>query len=123
MHGFLATVRLAVAAMLLLFGANRLAAQNAPAAAPLPPPYSYADVADHAVQAATIIDARIRRVREVEAARATGLAPGQVRLYLEGDVQAALYGRDPVARRVSWLVDLPRVRRLHPRQDSRTRLR
>ena len=83
------------------------AASQTPPVAPLPA-YSYADVADHAVGAATIIDARIRRVREVEPARATGLAPGHVRFYIEGEVQGALFGRDPVARRVAWLADLPR---------------
>lgn len=97
--------------LLATFAAASAAASGAAQQTPPPPPapaYSYADVADYAVDSATIIDARIRRVREVEAARAPGLAPGMARLYLEGDVQSAIYGRDPVARRVAWLVDLPR---------------
>jgi hypothetical protein len=88
-------------------------AQAQPASPPAPA-YTYADIADHAVQAATIIDVRVRRSREVEAARAPGLNPGNARLYIEGDVQGALYGRDPVARRVAWLVDLPRDARGRP---------
>jgi hypothetical protein len=103
-HGIV-TVALSATASLL----TAQASAQAPVPAPPPPAaYSYADVADHAVAAATIVDVRIRRVREVEPARATGLAPGHVRLYVDGDVQSALYGRDPVARRVAWLVDLPR---------------
>ena len=80
----------------------------APAAPAAPPLHSYADVADLAVDAATFVAVRVRRAREVEPARATGLAPGHVRFYLEGDVEAVLFGRDPVARRVAWLADLPR---------------
>lgn len=95
-----------VGAVLMVAATTPAAAQPAPAVPPSP--YSYADVADHAVTAATIIDARIRRVREVEPARATGVAAGDVRFYVEGEVIAALYGREPVARRVAWLVDLPR---------------
>ncbi len=102
--------RLAIRAVALLLstGTAGVAGAQAPTPAPPLPAYTYADVADHAVAAATIIDVRIRRIREVEAARATGIAPGNVRLYIEGDVQGALFGRDPVARRVAWLVDLPR---------------
>lgn len=102
--------RLAIRALAILAacGVAMPTMAQQPAPLPSPPPYTYADVADHAVLAATIIDARIRRVREVEPARATGVTPGHVRLYLEGDVQGALFGRDPVARRVAWLIDLPR---------------
>lgn len=98
---------LLAAAFALAVIAPPAAAQPQPAV-PALPLYTYADVADYAVGAAAIIDARVRRVREVEAARAPGLAPGHARLYVEGDVQAALYGRNPVARRIAWLVDLPR---------------
>jgi hypothetical protein len=111
-----------VISMLLLGAlASAAVAQQSPPAPP-PSPYSYADVADHAVSAATIIDARIRRIREVEPARAAGVAPGHVRFYLEGDVQAALYGRDPVARRVSWLIDLPRTADGRPPRIARLRV-
>lgn len=72
-------------------------------------PSSYADVADVAVQSATIVDARIRRVRVVEAARAVGVPAHLVRLYIEADVGTVLYGRDPVAARVAYITDQPRL--------------
>jgi hypothetical protein len=113
-------IRMALALSLATIS-TAAAAQQRPAAVQ-PELYAYADVADHAVNAATIVDARIRRVREVEPARATGVAPGHVRFYLEGDVQGLLFGRDPVARRISWLVDLPRDARGRPPSIARGRV-
>lgn len=75
----------------------------------IPPPSSYADVADHAVESATIIDATIRRTREVDAARAPNVPPNLVRLYVEAEVGTVIYGRNPVARRFAYLVDVPRL--------------
>ncbi len=84
-----------------------------------PPPSSYADVAVHAADAAAIIDARIRRAVAIDPARARGVAAGMMRLYVEADVNGVIYGRNPVAGRVSYLVDVtpgadgkpPRLRR------------
>lgn len=84
-------------------------ARSSAAAPVIPPPSSYADVADHAVESATIIDATIRRTREVEAARAPNVPPHLVRLYVEAEVGTVIYGRNPVARRFAYLVDLPRL--------------
>ena len=84
-------------------------ARNVPAAAVIPPPSSYADVADYAVETATIIDATIRRTREVEAARAPNVPPHLVRLFVEAEVGTVIYGRNPVARRFAYLVDVPRL--------------
>ncbi len=72
-------------------------------------PQSYADVADFAVESATIIDAQIRKVREVEPARAVGVPPHLVRLYIEAEVQTVIYGRDPVAARIAYITDQPRL--------------
>ncbi|MFM6854777.1 MAG: hypothetical protein ACKOUM_11925 [Sphingopyxis sp.] len=66
-------------------------------------------MADFAVESATILSARIRRAREVEAARAANVPPHLVRLYVEADVETVIFGSDPVARRISYLVDLPRT--------------
>ena len=93
-----------------------------PALMPPVPPGSYADVADVAVESATIIDARIRRAREVEAARAPGLPANLVRFYVEADVNAVLYGRDAVARRVSYILDQPRRADGRPPRISRDRV-
>lgn len=86
------------------------AQQTAVSATNLPiPPSSYADVADLAVDSNTILDARIRRATPVPAAQAIGIPAHLVRLYVEADVTAVLYGRDPVAQRVGYLVDLVRL--------------
>lgn len=90
----------------LLVGTDTLQAQPA---APLPAvPDSYADVADHAVSAASIIDAEVRKVREVEAARAVGVPPHLIRLYVEARVNTVIYGRNPVAARIAYITDQPR---------------
>lgn len=72
-------------------------------------PSSYADVADLAVDAATVIDARIRRARAVPPEQAVGIPPHLVRLYVEADVNTVIYGSNPVARRVGFLLDQPRL--------------
>jgi hypothetical protein len=85
-------------------------AQTGPAnaTAPAAPPSSYADVADFAVDSGAIIDARIRRVREVEPERAPGLPANLVRFYVEADVNTVIYGRNPVAARIAYILDQPR---------------
>ena len=85
-----------------------VSAQNAPATT-LTAPSSYADVADFAVDSAAILIVRIRKVREVDAARAPNLPPRLVRLYVEAEVRSAIYGSDPVARRIAYLVDQQRL--------------
>ncbi len=88
-------------------GAAATAAPGAPET-PLPLPSSYADVADFGVDSATIIVARIRNARELDSARAPGVPPQLVRVYVEAEVQSVIYGRDPVAQRITYLVDVPR---------------
>ena len=117
-----------IAGLALLALAAPLGAQTAPASRTsattpaLPPPSSYADVADHAVESATIIDATIRRIREVEAARAPNVPPHLVRLYVEAEVGTVIYGRNPVARRFAYLVDLPRLADGRPPRLNRQRV-
>lgn len=97
------------AVLALMLGASAAAAQSGPAAGPPPAPESYADVADHAVESAVIIDARIRRIREIEPERAAGVPAHLIRLYIEADVQTVIYGRNPVASRIAYLTDQPRL--------------
>lgn len=85
-------------------------------------PSSYADVADFAVQSATIIDAQIRRVRVVEPARAVGVPAHLARLYIEADVIAVLYGRDAVAARIAYITDQPRAANGRPPRLNRQRV-
>lgn len=72
------------------------------------PPSSYADVADQAVGAATIVHARVRRVRVVEDARAANVPANLVRLYIEAETRAMIFGSDPIAARFSFITDQPR---------------
>lgn len=81
---------------------------NPASATPAIPASSYADVAELAVGASTIIDARIRRASPVPPESAPSLPPQLVRLYVEAEVNGVLFGRDAVARRVGFLVDQPR---------------
>lgn len=83
-------------------------ANMAPNTPVIPPPDSYADVADRAVGAATIVHARIRRVRVVEDARAANVPANLVRLYIEAETRAMIFGSDPIAARFSFITDQPR---------------
>ncbi len=100
--------------------AQRMPWQRAETTAISPP--SYADVATVAVQAATIIDADIRRVRRLEPARAIGVAAGSTRFYVEGNVRALIYGRTAIAPRIAWLVDLPNQADGRPARLARGRV-
>jgi hypothetical protein len=86
------------------------------------PESRYADVADLAVDSATIIDARIRRASPVPPESAPTVPAHLVRLYVEADVNTVIYGRDPVARRIAYLVDQPRMANGKAPRLSRTRV-
>jgi len=70
-------------------------------------PYSYSDLADLAVAAPIVIRAQIKDSAEVKPERAPGLAPGHSRFYVEADIISLIRGSGPLAKRVSYLVDLP----------------
>lgn len=83
-----------------------LAAQ-APGAAPASAP-TYADLAALADAAPLVVRARIRSQAEVEAARAPGLAPGHVRLFVVAETRGLYFGSAPLGTSLRYLVDLPR---------------
>lgn len=78
-----------------------------PVAAP-PPSVTYADLADLADPAALVVRAQVRKVAEVEPARAAGLRPGWARLYVEARTEAVLGGRQTLGEALRYLVDVPR---------------
>ena len=82
-----------------------LGASSAPP--PAAPPVTYADVAGLADAAGLIARVEIRRQAEVEPERAPGLAPGHVRLYIDADTEALLYGRGALGGSVAYLADVP----------------
>lgn len=70
-------------------------------------PYSYADIADLATAAPVVLHARIADSAIVEPERAPGLAAGHSRYYVEAEILSLIRGSGPLAKRVSYLVDLP----------------
>lgn len=98
---------IAIALAGLSGGIPAVSAMQAPAAAPPPSPYSYADVADLATAAPMAIHARIASATALKPERAPGVAAGSSRFYVEADVIGLIRGKGPLAARISYLVDLP----------------
>ena len=69
---------------------------------------SYADLADLAGPAALVVKAQVRKVAEVEPARATGLRQGWARLYVEARTELVLGGSSALGEQLRYLVDVPR---------------
>lgn len=80
------------------------AAPPPPAAEPTP---TYADLADLSDSAPFILRAQIRRQAVVEPDRARGVRPGWVRLYIQAEVDALLFGKAAVGRDQAYLADVP----------------
>ncbi len=81
------------------------AGANAPVTAAEP---TFADLVSLAEAADVVVRLTVRRQAEVRGDRAMGLAPGQARLFLEGDTEALIAGTAPVGARLRWLADVPR---------------
>jgi hypothetical protein len=69
---------------------------------------TYADLADLADRAPLVVRAQVRKVAEVEPARAAGLRPGWARLYIEARTEAVLGGRHALGEALRYLADVPR---------------
>lgn len=97
------------AAFLACAAGFALAGAHVQAAAPPPPVplLSYADFADLADHAPTVLRAKVRKTAAVEPARAPGLRPGQVRLYVEAQVISLLSGQPIAGDAVRYLADVP----------------
>lgn len=70
----------------------------------LPP---YAAIADLVLAAPVVIDARIRSATRIKGAEAAGVAPGQVRFFVESDVLALIRAGSAMPTRIGYLVDVP----------------
>lgn len=77
--------------------------QTAVAAAPV----TYADLAGLADDAELVVHAEITKQATVEPARASGVAPGHARLYLEAKTRALIAGDAPLGGVVRYLADVP----------------
>lgn len=91
----------------LSLGIPSVSAMQAPVAAPVASPYSYADIADLATAAPIALHARIYKSTALKTAQAPGVAAGRARFYVEADVVSLIRGKGPLAARISYLVDLP----------------
>lgn len=81
-----------------------------PAPAPVPSPFSYADVADLVTHADIIAVARPRSLAKIDAA-AMASPPGMQRYYVEADVSALIRGDAGLPTRIAFLLDLPATAR------------
>ena len=68
---------------------------------------TYADLVDLADRAPSVVRVQIRKVVPVEAARAPGVRPGWVRMYVEARPMALLAGPPLPAESLRYLVDVP----------------
>lgn len=105
---------LAVSAVLLalaaLPGAGGLARAATPVVQPAPAAgttHTYADLADLADRAPTVVRVQIRKVAFVEPARAPGVRPGWARMYVEARTMALLSGPPLAGDSLRYLVDVP----------------
>lgn len=81
---------------------------KAAAAVPVRPTVPYADLADLSDAASVVLRARIKKVAEVEPARAPGLRPGWARLYIEAVTESLLTGPEAVGSTLRYLADVRR---------------
>ncbi|NJC34342.1 hypothetical protein GGR88_001816 [Sphingomonas jejuensis] len=109
-----------ILSLLLAAASPALSAQAAPpppapAAAPTAAPtIGYVDQADLALSAPVAAIVTIDRATRLRDARATGVAAGSTRFYVEADVATLLKGTGGLASRVTYLVDVPNDARGRP---------
>lgn len=74
---------------------------------PAPAPLTYADLADLADAADVVVQVVVAKQIALPPERAANVAPGLIRLYIEGKTQALLAGGAPLGEQVRYLVDVP----------------
>jgi hypothetical protein len=105
--------RYGLALLLCLAPVATAAAPPPQPAAPLAPSPTearsptYADLADLSDSAPLVLHAQIRRQTAIEPERAPGVRPGWVRLYVQAQVDALLFGKTAVGQDQAYLVDVP----------------
>lgn len=71
------------------------------------PAIGYADLADLAFAGQIAAIVTVRDTVRLKDADAIGVAPGFVRFYIEGDVNALIAGKGGIPASVSWIADVP----------------
>lgn len=99
----------ATVAACVLMGATPAfpAVTGGPAAGLATSSLTYADLVDLADRAPSVVHVQIRKVVPVDAARAPGVRPGWVRMYVEARPMALLAGPPLPADSLRYLVDVP----------------
>jgi hypothetical protein len=75
----------------------------------------YADLADLALAAPIALVATVHDTVKLKGADATGVAPGFVRFYIQGDTNALIAGKGGLPAGISWLADVPMVSNRPPK--------
>jgi hypothetical protein len=99
------TIRLLLVLSALLTIVNPAAAQKT-AVAPPSAMLTYADVADLALHAPIVAQARIRKAERLKAELAGNVAASQRRYLITADIVALIRGRDGLPPRVAYVVDV-----------------
>ncbi|MEO1045773.1 MAG: hypothetical protein AAFX04_10065 [Pseudomonadota bacterium] len=92
-----------IVAIALFFFTNHATAQESPP----PAQANYAMLARLADNADIIASARVTRAINLPAERAPGIAPGQVRIYVEADILGLIRGQGGLPESIRYLVDMP----------------
>jgi len=71
------------------------------------PPPTYADLADLADAAGLVVHVAVSKAVPLPPERATNVAPGHARLYVEGKTRALIAGRVALGQAVRYLIDVP----------------
>lgn len=99
-------------------GTAQAAAADVPAGAG--PTIGYARAADLVTGSSAIAIVRVRSLAPVPPERAPGLPAGQVRYYVEADTTGLIRGNSAIARRISFLLDLPAASGRRPNLKKRS---
>jgi hypothetical protein len=75
----------------------------------------YADLADLALAAPVALVATVHDAMKLKGEDAAGVAPGFVRFYIQGDLNALIAGKGGLPASVSWLADVPMVSNRAPK--------
>jgi hypothetical protein len=92
---------------------------TAPASAPA---IGYADLADLAFAGQVAVIVTVTDTVRLKDADAAGVAPGYVRFYIEGAVNALIAGRGGVPASVSWIADVPMTSANRPPKLKKAKL-
>jgi hypothetical protein len=81
--------------------------------------YRYADVADLALASSVVAHVKIRKSERLGGKMAQGVAPGRSRYLIKADVRALIRAPGTLAKRLTYLIDLPTDSRLDPNATTK----